>query len=277
MHYYVMREGAPSVTASSVWESAAAPAAGAAAALPPVCAETPELAAALSRAGAVPPCDFDALARSFDDSATSAPPAGGGSSPSSVTAGGAASSAACSSGGRTPSGLGAPPATRRLRFRFSKAFHVSPFMSLADQEYEWVFSQPAAPGGDAAAAGATTTLLVQSQQWRTGPVEGGVPPVRERMLNTQLRMVGQELSSWRLAYLVLVAFPLLTFRVQWWIHVEAVRLWLKGVALHAHPTGATNGFVRAVEALFVPVVWLYTAWQSLGAPAGGARALIMSR
>jgi DUF1365 family protein len=82
------------------------------------------------------------------------------------------------------------------------------------------------------------------------------------MLNTQLRLVGQQLTAWRLAYLVLVAFPLLTLRVQWWIHVEAVRLWLKGVALHPHPTGATNGFVRAVEALFTPVAWLYALWQS---------------
>lgn len=152
-----------------------------------------------------------------------------------------------------------------MRFRFDKTFHVSPFMSMSDQDYEWIFSEP-----DATLAAPGATLLVQSQNYRrvTGggsseskegapePSEGGD---RERMLNTQLRLVGQEVTGWRLAYLVFFAFPLLTLRVQWWIHVEAVRLFLKGVELHAHPTGATNGFVRTVEAIFMPVAWLVTA------------------
>ena len=61
-------------------------------------------------------------------------------------------------------------------------------------------------------------------------------------------------TTWTLLWLLAVAFPLLTQRVQAWIHVEAYRLWSKGVPLYAHPTGATNAFTRAVGALAEGVV-----------------------
>ena len=92
-------------------------------------------------------------------------------------------------------------------------------------------------------------------------------PTPTRMLHTQLRMVRSELSRCGLAYLLCVAFPLLTWRVQALIHLEAFALWWKGVPLFPHPTGATNGFVRVVEALMTPVM-LCVAWLSgaAGAP-----------
>lgn len=280
--------------------------------LAPVCVETPELAAQLAHVGAVAPTDFDALARVFDGGAGVE---AGGAAPATADAAADTPASSSRSGRASPSprrgrrgsiaggegaGPGAaavgpasapsagpapapvdPPARRRLRFRFDKTFHVSPFMSLGDQDYEWVFSEP-----DVTLAAPGATLLVQSQNYRrTGGGEGGgegeggpapPPPPRERMLNTQLRLVGQDLTGWRLAYLVFVAFPLLTFRVQWWIHVEAVALWRKGVELYPHPTGASNGFVRAVEALFAPLAWAIAKWGGGGkAPAaagGGAPA-----
>lgn len=107
---------------------------------------------------------------------------------------------------------------RRLRYSWRKDFHVSPFMSINDQSYDWIFTEP----GD--------TLLIQSQNIR----DDGV-----RMFNTQTRLVrqGSELTFWQLAWAVCIAFPLLTWRLQWWIHYEAFRLWWKGVSLYPHPTG----------------------------------------
>ena len=78
------------------------------------------------------------------------------------------------------------------------------------------------------------------------------------MLNTQLRMVRipGSLSIWSWLYLLLVAFPLLTYRIQWWIHYEAIRLWWKGLDLYPHPTGASNACTRFVETLAYPIMLL---------------------
>jgi hypothetical protein len=136
----------------------------------------------------------------------------------------------------TPSCAPSLSQPRRLRFDFKKAFHVSPFFPM-NHIYSWVFSEP----GD--------TLLVQSQN---------SSPEGSALFHTQLRLVQQPSLTWlRVAHLLLVAFPLLTYRIQWLIHVEAFRLWFKGAQLFDHPDGATNTFTRVVASLFFPVAALF--------------------
>jgi DUF1365 family protein len=79
------------------------------------------------------------------------------------------------------------------------------------------------------------------------------------VFSTQLLLERAPATRARLAYLLLVAFPLLTFRIQWWIHYEAARLFVKGAALFPHPAGAQNACTRAVEAMLTPVVWAVAA------------------
>ena len=67
----------------------------------------------------------------------------------------------------------------------------------------------------------------------------------------------------RLAYFLFVAFPLLTLRIQFWIHYEAVRLFRKGVGLFPHPTGATNAFVKTVETIAAPIIALVALVNTL--------------
>lgn len=282
MHYYVAREGAPGVTSLPVWTpaSSSAPAAANpdADAAQPVGIETPALASALVADGAVRPTDYDALADRFPEP---------GSAACSSTPTAAASAAAAATTPALAAPAPPPPPPTKLRFRWAKDFHVSPFMSITDQEYEWVYSAP--PRDLRCDPAAPSTLLVQSQNLRRVPVErdggadgsstneGGAAPYRmERMFHTQLRMVRAPLSAGSLAYLVFVAFPLLTLRVQWWIHVEAARLWWKGVELYAHPTGASNGFVRTVEVIFTPIAWVASAVGAVvgwfrGSGSGGSR------
>lgn len=132
-----------------------------------------------------------------------------------------------------------PSARRRLQYNFDKAFHVSPFMGL-DHTYKWLFTEP----GD--------TLVVQSQNDRKS--DGA------RMFNAQLRLRRVDLSALTLLWVVLFAFPFLTWRLQWWIHYEAFWVWWKGVEFYPHPTGATNTFTRVVAALFTPIVLLAQGW-----------------
>ena len=119
-----------------------------------------------------------------------------------------------------------------LRFTWAKDFHVSPFYGM-DHTYDWRFSQPPKlTDGDG-------TLLVQSRNLKDGACVFSVQLMLDRVLPTRAR----------LCYLLLFAFPFLTFRIQWWIHVEAFRLVGKGAQLFPHPTGAQNAFTRTVEAL----------------------------
>ena len=101
------------------------------------------------------------------------------------------------------------------------------------RSYDWRFSQPNG-----------RTLLVQSANWKDG----------ERVFTTQLMLERAPLTRAGLAYMLFCAFPLLTFRIQWWIHYEAFRLWWKGTALFPHPTGARNAFVDTVECLVLALL-----------------------
>jgi DUF1365 family protein len=224
MHYYVMHPNCRDVVCSqlrlpSSWRNAvgAAPDASSVAALRVVGVETAAHAATLDARGAVSPLDFETLAGLFAAPAAAGAPAG-----SSLDR---ARSLSCTGDD-----------ARRLRFDFSKNFHVSPFLPM-DHTYSWVFTAP------------DETLLVQSQNRASDGVA---------VFHTQLRLTRQPALTWQgMAYLLLVAFPLLTYRIQWFIHVEAFRLWLKGAQLYGHPHGSTNTFTRVVEALFTPIAALF--------------------
>jgi DUF1365 family protein len=146
----------------------------------------------------------------------------------------------------------------RLQYGFKKSFHVSPFMAISDQVYEWIFSAPL-----------TDVLLVQSQNTVLEELQREKPPQPPntaikmpeflppgRIFLTQLRMVKEPFSLARFMYYIFILYPFLTVRVQLWIHYEAFRLFMKGVSLYPHPEGSQNFFTRTVEALFTPIAWL---------------------
>jgi len=249
-HAYVLHARAPGVTASRAPRAplgggggggAEAAAAAAAAARAPPRPLSERARARLRGVGAVAPLDFDALAARFEGG-------GAGGRAGSRGRGRSASPArrAAGGGGAAAAAAAAAPAaaspTDVVRFRWAKDFHVSPFFGM-DHEYDWRFSPP----GDG-------TLLVQSRNVRAGAT----------VFSTQLLLERAPATRARLAFFLLVAFPLLTFRIQWWIHVEAARLFLKGAALFPHPTGAQNACTRAVEAMLTPVVWAVAAARVCG-------------
>jgi DUF1365 family protein len=110
-----------------------------------------------------------------------------------------------------------------IRWRFPKAFHVSPFMSM-EMGYDWSFSTPGAE------------LLVHMNLAREGR-GGGV-----KMFDATLELTRREVTGGNLAR-VLAAHPFMTARVLARIHIEALRLWMKRAPVHAHPAGG-----RAQEA-----------------------------
>jgi len=162
--------------------------------------------------------------------------------------------------------LGAP----WLRYCWWKDFHVSPFMPM-NQAYDWMFSPP----GDEIRM-YSRNLQIPTEEEAPGPMSSGgeglvvsprQPPsitVGTCVFTTQLhlqRIPVPRITAWTVLWLLFVGFPLLSYRVQLWIHLEAIRLWRKGTALHAHPTGATTAFTRAVAFIAGLVLPLFCVWR----------------
>lgn len=116
----------------------------------------------------------------------------------------------------------AEPGARDLTARSTKAMHVSPFhpMELA---YEWRFGPPGLKLG--------VHMALQ-------PVEsaGSTAP----MFDATLHLARCPIRTATLAA-TLLRFPLMTLGVFVGIHWQALRLWLKRVPVHAHPTAQEGG------------------------------------
>ena len=105
---------------------------------------------------------------------------------------------------------------RKLRFRFGKDFHVSPFLPM-DMDYDWRFTLP------------DDRLLVHMENWREDRLAFDATMTLER----------EPLSSPALTR-ALVAYPFMTGKVAGAIYWQALRLWLKRAPFFTHPdkTGA---------------------------------------
>lgn len=112
------------------------------------------------------------------------------------------------------------------RYRFGKAFHVSPFMDMAI-DYDWRFTTP------------TDTLHVHMEDLKEG----------NKLFDATLTLERRPISAASLAH-ALIAFPFMTLKVVGGIYWQALRLWLKRVPFHQHPQahadpgGATTAKTR---------------------------------
>ena len=99
----------------------------------------------------------------------------------------------------------------KLKFRFAKSFHVSPFMTM-DYEYRWNLVGP----GD--------QLILQAENWRS----------ESPSFDATLNLKRKEITTWSLAR-VFVLYPLMTAQVMANIYWQALRLWWKRIPYVPHP------------------------------------------
>lgn len=136
---------------------------------------------------------------------------------------------------RTPSGtVGAPSLCekpRPLRFKFDKAFHVSPFMPMG-LAYDWTFSPPCPRSGSRLGIHMTLRESAHGESVR-GMGTHGTPD--RRVFDATLRLDRREIGPWTLDGMLL-RFPLMTARVTLSIHLHALRLWLRRVPVFPHPS-----------------------------------------
>ena len=100
---------------------------------------------------------------------------------------------------------------KRLRFQFSKKFHVSPFMDM-DFWYDWHFKEP------------EKSLYIHMTNFKE----------ETNFFEVKLNMQRREISSTALAW-VLIRFPAMTIKVLSMIYWQAFRLWLKKTPYYDHP------------------------------------------
>lgn len=102
--------------------------------------------------------------------------------------------------------------TNTHTFEFRKVFHVSPFMPM-DMDYRWRFKLK---GDD---------LAVHMENLREGKL----------IFDATMLLDRRPITGWGLSR-VLLCYPFMTLRVITAIHFQALRLWLKRVPFHTHPT-----------------------------------------
>ncbi len=95
-----------------------------------------------------------------------------------------------------------------------KRMHVSPFMPM-NIDYDWRFSTPG------------KALSVHMENHREG----------RKIFDATLKLERTEITAISLAY-VLIRYPLMTLKVIWTIHWQALKLWLKRVPVYDHPAKA---------------------------------------
>jgi DUF1365 family protein len=99
----------------------------------------------------------------------------------------------------------------RLRWRFAKTFHVSPFMDMG-MEYDWRFSEPG------------QRLVVHMDSYES----------MSKCFDATLVLGRRPITGGQLAR-VLIRYPLMTMQVIAAIYWQAFRLWRKGSPFFPHP------------------------------------------
>ena len=105
---------------------------------------------------------------------------------------------------------------KEKRFRFSKEFHISPFMDM-DVSYEWQFSDP----------GESVHVLMKS--FRN----------RDMIFDAELSMDRREMTGPNLSRM-LIKYPFMNMKIVGGIYLQALRLKIKGAKFYTHPSKRNN-------------------------------------
>jgi len=100
---------------------------------------------------------------------------------------------------------------KKKRYRFNKAFHVSPFMQMK-QLYDWRFTDP------------DQRLAVHMESIEQ----------THKLFDATMSLRRRPITTATLTHM-LIAYPAMTLKVIIAIYYQAMRLWLKRIPFHPHP------------------------------------------
>lgn len=128
---------------------------------------------------------------------------------------------------------------RAVNYKFNKNFHVSPFMDM-EHLYDWDFSPP------------KDRIMVS-----TTMIKGDL-----KYFNGCFNMEKMDLTPLSLSY-CMVRYPLITWVVQFLIHLQAFHLWMKKVPFYPHPQGTETWASNLVGVVMAPL-WRVQEWMESG-------------
>jgi len=151
--------------------------------------------------------------------------------------------------------------SKTYQYSMHKTFHVSPFMTM-DHDYDWEFNvskdrikvgiqmMKHPPKADDTAKDDCNKQKPQGQKYFTASFD------IKRTLQTTTTFPFQLAK-------VINKFPMYCLTIQFWIHVEALRLLMKGVTFVPHPDGSETGASKLIASVMRPVfagMALMDAW-----------------
>jgi len=142
---------------------------------------------------------------------------------------------------------------KSINYIFKKQFHVSPFMDM-DHIYDWTFWHLT---DKRVVVSATMKKPIQSPVAETDETSKTEEKVEATNTNTVkyfnafFDIERKSFHPLRLCY-QLIRFPVYCMIIQVWIHIEAFKLFFKGVEFVPHPEGAETGVSRIIGYAMAP-------------------------
>jgi DUF1365 family protein len=130
---------------------------------------------------------------------------------------------------------------KSINYIFKKKFHVSPFMDM-DHIYDWTFWHLT----DRIIVSATMEKIAQNTAENDESASKTI-----KYFNAFFDIYLASFSPFRLCY-QLVRFPVYCFIIQIWIHIEAFKLFFKGVEFIPHPEGSETGVSKIIGHVMAP-------------------------
>ncbi len=131
---------------------------------------------------------------------------------------------------------------KSINYIFKKKFHVSPFMDM-DHIYDWTFWNLT---GQRIMVSATMEKVVEN-----GKENDYASFKTTKYFNAFFDIYLASFNPYRLCY-QLVRFPVYCFIIQIWIHVEAFKLFFKGIEFIPHPEGSETHASKIIGHIMAP-------------------------
>ena len=137
--------------------------------------------------------------------------------------------------------------SNRIRYKFPKQFHVSPFMEM-EYYYDWIFDGiPTSSKTSSKSNNPITVINTLRQKNDTNKLQFKATLKIDN--NSKVPKLNEPIS---LVYYTLIQYPIYCMIIQLWIHYEAMWLFIKGITYIPHPDGSETTASKIIATIMIP-------------------------